>query len=93
MVDHNDEVPCSGKFLLHQGVQRRIAITICHESGSNLIWKDVREVVIGKLFLFKFIFAWIELIYREKTTKLHEILTILCFKPRKYKKSRIKSSV
>lgn len=46
-VDHSDEVPCSGKFLLHQGVQRRIAITICHETGSDIIWKEVKEVVIG----------------------------------------------
>lgn len=47
-VDHSDDVPCSGRFILHQGIQRRIGITLCHESGSELIWKDVQEVVIGK---------------------------------------------
>jgi hypothetical protein len=49
-IDHSDESPCNGKFLLHQGVQRRIAITLCHESGADIVWKDVKEVVIGKLF-------------------------------------------
>lgn len=49
MVDHSDEIPCSGKFLLHQGVQRRIAITLCHEGSPDLIWRDVKEVVIGNL--------------------------------------------
>ncbi|CAF0730672.1 unnamed protein product [Brachionus calyciflorus] len=48
-VDHSEDMPCTGKFLLHQGVQRRIAITICHESGSDLIWKDVKEVFIGNI--------------------------------------------
>jgi kinesin family protein 1 len=47
-VDHSDDVPCSGRFILHQGIQRRIGITLCHESGSELIWKDVQEVVVGK---------------------------------------------
>lgn len=42
-------MPCSGKFLLHQGVQRRIAVTICDETGSDLIWKSVKEVVVGRL--------------------------------------------
>jgi hypothetical protein len=51
VVDHSDDVPCTGKFLLHQGLQRRIAITLCHESTSDLIWKDVKEVVIGKPLL------------------------------------------
>ncbi|CAF0753828.1 unnamed protein product [Didymodactylos carnosus] len=48
-VDHSDDVPCSGRFLLHQGIQRRISITLCHESVSELIWKDVREVVVGRI--------------------------------------------
>jgi kinesin family protein 1 len=50
-VDHSDDVPCSGRFILHQGIQRRIGITLCHESGSELIWKDVQEVVVGKEIL------------------------------------------
>lgn len=48
-VDHSDDSPCCGKFLLHQGVQRRITVTICHEGGSELIWKDVKEIVIGRI--------------------------------------------
>jgi kinesin family protein 1 len=46
-VDHSEDMPCSGRFLLHQGIQRRIGITLCHESNSELIWKNVREVVVG----------------------------------------------
>ena len=49
-VDHSDESPCSGRFLLHQGIQRRIGITICHESGANLRWNNVHEVLIGLFF-------------------------------------------
>ena len=48
-VDHSDDVPCSGRFILHQGIQRRIGITLCHECGSELIWKDVQEVVVGRI--------------------------------------------
>jgi kinesin family member 1 len=48
-VDHSDDVPCSGRFILHQGIQRRIGVTICHESGAELIWKDVQEIVIGRM--------------------------------------------
>jgi kinesin family protein 1 len=59
VVDHSDDQPCSGKFLLHQGVQRRIAITLCHESGSDIIWKDVKEVVIGKYILVYVFFCQI----------------------------------
>ena len=48
-VDHSEDLPCSGRFLLHQGIQRRLRITLCHESGAELIWKNVREVLIGRL--------------------------------------------
>ncbi|CAF1197957.1 unnamed protein product, partial [Didymodactylos carnosus] len=30
-------------------IQRRISITLCYESVSELIWKDVREVVVGRI--------------------------------------------
>jgi hypothetical protein len=43
-VDHADD---SGRFILHQGIQRRIGITLCHETNSELIWKNVHEVVVG----------------------------------------------
>ncbi|XP_041480700.1 kinesin-like protein KIF1A isoform X5 [Lytechinus variegatus] len=48
-VDHTEDMPCSGVFLLHQGIQRRIAITIIHESTEELLWKDVRELVVGRI--------------------------------------------
>ena len=48
-VDHSDDVACAGKFLLHQGVQRRIAVTICHEDSSEVAWKEVKEIVIGRV--------------------------------------------
>ncbi|UJR14198.1 hypothetical protein I4U23_001191 [Adineta vaga] len=48
-VDHSDDVPCSGRFILHQGIQRRIGITLCHESNSDPIWKNIREVVVGQI--------------------------------------------
>uniref|UniRef100_A0A8C4UPW5 plus-end-directed kinesin ATPase n=1 Tax=Falco tinnunculus TaxID=100819 RepID=A0A8C4UPW5_FALTI len=48
IVDHTGGLPCQGTFLLHQGIQRRITVTIIHEKGSELHWKDVRELVVGE---------------------------------------------
>ncbi|XP_033936879.1 kinesin-like protein KIF1A isoform X7 [Pseudochaenichthys georgianus] len=49
VVDHRGGMPCHGTYLLHQGLQRRIAVTIVHESGGELEWKDIRELVVGRL--------------------------------------------
>ncbi|XP_015436641.1 PREDICTED: kinesin-like protein unc-104 isoform X8 [Dufourea novaeangliae] len=49
VVDHSDDLPCRGLFLLHQGIQRRIRITIVHETAFELRWKDVRELVVGRI--------------------------------------------
>ncbi|XP_030393257.1 kinesin-like protein KIF1B isoform X2 [Gopherus evgoodei] len=49
IVDHTGGLPCQGTFLLHQGIQRRITVTIIHERGSELHWKDVRELVVGRI--------------------------------------------
>ncbi|KFM01958.1 Kinesin-like KIF1B [Aptenodytes forsteri] len=49
IVDHTGGLPCQGTFLLHQGIQRRITVTIIHEKGSELHWKDVRELVVGRV--------------------------------------------
>ncbi|KAF7205077.1 transcript variant X12 [Nothobranchius furzeri] len=49
VVDHRGGVPCHGTFLLHQGLQRRIAVTIVHESGGDIEWNDIRELVVGRL--------------------------------------------
>jgi kinesin family protein 1 len=48
-VDHSDGSPCQGTFLLHQGIQRRIAVTVVHENGPDLIWRDIRELVVGRV--------------------------------------------
>lgn len=47
VVEHSDDLPCRGLFLLHQGIQRRIRITIVHEPTPELKWKDIRELVVG----------------------------------------------
>lgn len=49
VVEHSDELPCRGLFLLHQGIQRRIRITILHEPSQDLQWSDVRELVVGRI--------------------------------------------
>ncbi|XP_020560223.1 kinesin-like protein KIF1B isoform X11 [Oryzias latipes] len=49
IVDHTGGLPCHGTFLLHQGIQRRITVTLIHEKGSELHWKDVRELVVGRI--------------------------------------------
>ena len=48
VVDHSDELPTRGSFMLHQGIQRRLRITIAHEKNNHFAWKDVRELVVGK---------------------------------------------
>uniref|UniRef100_A0A8C5CXQ1 plus-end-directed kinesin ATPase n=1 Tax=Gadus morhua TaxID=8049 RepID=A0A8C5CXQ1_GADMO len=48
-VDHRGGMPCHGTYLLHQGLQRRVTVTIVHESGGDIEWKDVRELVVGRL--------------------------------------------
>ncbi|XP_040008353.1 kinesin-like protein KIF1B isoform X1 [Xiphias gladius] len=49
VVDHSGGLPCQGTYLLHQGIQRRITVTLIHEKGSELHWKDVRELVVGRI--------------------------------------------
>ncbi|XP_057685763.1 kinesin-like protein KIF1B isoform X27 [Corythoichthys intestinalis] len=49
IVDHGAALPCHGTYLLHQGIQRRITVTLIHEKGSELHWKDVRELVVGRI--------------------------------------------
>ncbi|XP_072540188.1 kinesin-like protein KIF1A isoform X12 [Salminus brasiliensis] len=48
-VDHRGGMPCHGNFLLHQGIQRRVTVTIVHETGGDIEWKEVRELVVGRI--------------------------------------------
>ncbi|XP_066520578.1 kinesin-like protein KIF1A isoform X5 [Hoplias malabaricus] len=48
-VDHRGGMPCHGTFLLHQGIQRRVTVTIVHETGSDIEWNEVRELVVGRI--------------------------------------------
>uniref|UniRef100_A0A8C5WBI5 plus-end-directed kinesin ATPase n=1 Tax=Microcebus murinus TaxID=30608 RepID=A0A8C5WBI5_MICMU len=43
-------MPAMG-LLLHQGkgIQRRITVTLLHETGSHIRWKEVRELVVGRI--------------------------------------------
>uniref|UniRef100_A0A0N5A8N5 Kinesin-like protein unc-104 n=1 Tax=Syphacia muris TaxID=451379 RepID=A0A0N5A8N5_9BILA len=49
IVDHAQGLPTHGVFLLHQGIQRRIKITLCHEKGDDLRWRDCQELVVGRI--------------------------------------------
>ncbi|XP_076265727.1 kinesin family member unc-104 isoform X2 [Rhynchophorus ferrugineus] len=48
-VEHSDDLPCRGLFLLHQGIQRRIRITMVHDQAYEIRWLDVRELVVGRI--------------------------------------------
>uniref|UniRef100_A0A5S6Q9F7 Kinesin-like protein unc-104 n=1 Tax=Trichuris muris TaxID=70415 RepID=A0A5S6Q9F7_TRIMR len=48
-VSHSQNAPTDGVFLLHQGIQRRVRVTICHEACSDLKWIDCQELVIGRI--------------------------------------------
>eukprot|EP00095_Tigriopus_kingsejongensis_P003044 maker-scaffold971_size75022-snap-gene-0.8 protein:Tk03044 transcript:maker-scaffold971_size75022-snap-gene-0.8-mRNA-1 annotation:"kinesin 3b isoform x14" len=49
LVDHSEDLPCRGQYFLHHGLQRRIRITIVHDVTYDLKWKDVRELVVGRI--------------------------------------------
>ncbi|XP_043239569.1 kinesin-like protein unc-104 isoform X3 [Amphibalanus amphitrite] len=49
VVDHCDDLPTRSQFLLHQGVQRRLRVTVVHERSSEINWQDVRELVVGRV--------------------------------------------
>ena len=46
-VDHPESGAGSSVFMLQQGVQRRIVLTIVHESGAELAWGKVLEITMG----------------------------------------------
>ncbi len=48
-VNHGGDGYPGGTYLLQQGLQRRIRITLVCDNGSELHWKKVNELVIGKL--------------------------------------------
>ncbi|CAH8435050.1 unnamed protein product [Heterobilharzia americana] len=63
-VDRLDETPCQGIFLIHQGIQRRLAITLLHEVCSpkksskidahlsyspSSLFHGIHEVVVGRV--------------------------------------------
>jgi kinesin family protein 1 len=47
-VNHNEDQPMGGVFMLQQALQRRIRITLICENGSELHWKRVNELVVGE---------------------------------------------
>ncbi|XP_021332805.2 kinesin-like protein KIF1A isoform X21 [Danio rerio] len=49
VVDHRVGMPCHGTFMLHQGIQRRVTVTMVHETGRDIDWKEVRELVVGRI--------------------------------------------
>ena len=48
-VDHSEGMPGTGTFLLHQGIQRRIAVTIVQDDDVDIVWTDIRELVVGRV--------------------------------------------
>lgn len=48
-VDHHGTGPGSGVYLLRQGLQRRIAITVHHDPGNEVVWREVHELVVGRI--------------------------------------------
>ncbi|ESN92627.1 hypothetical protein HELRODRAFT_69796, partial [Helobdella robusta] len=49
-VDHpSDGVPGEGTFILHQGIQRRITMTIVQDESDGMIWQGVEEVIVGRV--------------------------------------------
>ena len=48
-VDHTSD---GAFFLLSQGIQRRIKMSLLYEAGSELYWSKVNEIAIGNISEF-----------------------------------------
>ena len=48
-VDRSSTEPCKTAFLLHQGIQRKLCITLVHEKDHLVVWRDVLEVMVGRV--------------------------------------------
>jgi hypothetical protein len=48
-IHHSDSPETGGVFLLQQGVQRRLRVTLVYEAGSEIHWTRVKELVIGRV--------------------------------------------
>lgn len=48
-VDRSDPEPHRAAFLLHQGIQRKLCVTLLHEEDQIITWGDVREVLVGRI--------------------------------------------
>lgn len=48
-VDRSDSEPYKTAFLLHQGIQRKLCVTLVHEEDPLINWADVCEVVVGRI--------------------------------------------
>lgn len=66
-------------FLQLQGLQRRVAVTIVHESGGDIEWKDVRELVVGRFDLwhsrYRSRFRYLVLLYTSGITYTYVNMT------------------
>ena len=49
VVESTEEAVVSGTFLLHQGIQRRLTVTVVHEDGSNLDFHQVYMMTVGNI--------------------------------------------
>lgn len=48
-VDRSDPEPHQTAFLLHQGIQRKLCVTLVHEEDNLVKWGTVREVLVGRV--------------------------------------------
>ena len=48
-MDRGDQCPGQGTFLIHQGVQRRLRVTVQCETSASLKWRAVHEVLVGRV--------------------------------------------
>ncbi|XP_078380660.1 kinesin-like protein unc-104 isoform X2 [Oculina patagonica] len=49
VVRRKQDTPCGGVFLLHQGIQRRLVVTIIHENSMDIRIRRVMDLVVGRV--------------------------------------------
>lgn len=59
-----------------QGIQRRITVTLIHEKGSELHWKDVRELVVGECSVLGVGGGKLSLLFYRKKQQMRETCAV-----------------
>ena len=59
-----------------QGIQRRITVTIAHETGNDIEWKEVKELVVGEYSKTSRCYLVVSMIHRNIHAYMHRYIDL-----------------